>query len=686
MAVELRGRQVEALRDALVHAFPSWRDLAQLLLFELDEELARVAGEGPLADVAFDLLAWARKEGRVDDLLAASLRRRPGNPRLKSFAYELTLTSGPPPGGRLEALVVGGVPFADVAGWRERMAAIERAVCLVEDGQGRGVGTGFLVGPRAVLTNCHVVQEVERRGGVHEARLRFDFVATAEGAAAPAPIHAGLAAAWEVHRSEVAALDYALLRLAAPVPVSPGAGAGDRGWLAPVAHAFARDEVQLILQHPGAEELKLAAGVVTAFDPLHQRVTYTTNTMPGSSGSPVFTLGWDLVALHHFGAQSGNMGISLAAVWEHLAAAGRLGGDDAIPPLALVAGTPRPVPLRLASPSAAAPAAAPAAPPDPAAGRRDGPLPRALELRDAAVGGALAAFRALLAGAEGRLQRVADLKDVHDRLHDLQFRCYEPILGASRLFPGDLAVEELSLYASSLDGELRRLRALAARPSLAERNFAWVEDEVGACSARLPDVVAARDVEGLQQLVRRLGNVIQLRPTLCNELLVQAVEQLDLPSLVERVRALGRELVGVGASEEERRPVESSAGELERLATSLHAVLASHRAWQAVDNGLRMLDAGRSSSEERGRAWAVVVRDMDRVVASDEGAAELPRLVAVVDRAVASGEEVRIATLLPKVRTLAGYRFYQVDKELKGLCDRLPPLGRELGSALPRIA
>ena len=70
-----------------------------------------------------------------------------------------------------------------------------------------------------------------------------------------------------------------------------GGDAGDsgdtpRGWLTPVAHAFARDEVQLILQHPGAEELKLAAGVVTAYDALHHRVTYTTNTLPGSSGSP----------------------------------------------------------------------------------------------------------------------------------------------------------------------------------------------------------------------------------------------------------------------------------------------------------------------------------------------------------------------------------------------------------------
>ena len=31
------------------------------------------------------------------------------------------------------------------------------------------------------------------------------------------------------------------------------------------------------------------------------RVRYRTNTDPGSSGSPVFTMDWDLVALHHLG-------------------------------------------------------------------------------------------------------------------------------------------------------------------------------------------------------------------------------------------------------------------------------------------------------------------------------------------------------------------------------------------------
>ena len=31
------------------------------------------------------------------------------------------------------------------------------------------------------------------------------------------------------------------------------------------------------------------------------RIKYRTNTEPGSSGSPCFTMDWDIVALHHYG-------------------------------------------------------------------------------------------------------------------------------------------------------------------------------------------------------------------------------------------------------------------------------------------------------------------------------------------------------------------------------------------------
>jgi V8-like Glu-specific endopeptidase len=55
------------------------------------------------------------------------------------------------------------------------------------------------------------------------------------------------------------------------------------------------------------------------------RLRYRNNTEPGSSGSPVFTLAWELVALHHAGAPgpepaSYNQGIPMARIKAYLAA------------------------------------------------------------------------------------------------------------------------------------------------------------------------------------------------------------------------------------------------------------------------------------------------------------------------------------------------------------------------------
>ena len=53
------------------------------------------------------------------------------------------------------------------------------------------------------------------------------------------------------------------------------------------------------------------------------RIRYATNTLPGSSGSPCFTLDWIPVALHHygdpsFGGAKYNQGVPLSAIARRL--------------------------------------------------------------------------------------------------------------------------------------------------------------------------------------------------------------------------------------------------------------------------------------------------------------------------------------------------------------------------------
>ncbi len=77
----LTGSEIEALQNALLDAFdPS--TLEQMVRIGLDENLPTIAGGANFRDVTFNLIRWAERTGRVDDLLAAAMQANPDNPAL----------------------------------------------------------------------------------------------------------------------------------------------------------------------------------------------------------------------------------------------------------------------------------------------------------------------------------------------------------------------------------------------------------------------------------------------------------------------------------------------------------------------------------------------------------------------------------------------------------------------------
>jgi V8-like Glu-specific endopeptidase len=91
-------------------------------------------------------------------------------------------------------------------------------------------------------------------------------------------------------------LDYALLRLTTQAP--------NRGYLKlSDSPPSAAGDPLIIVQHPDGEPLRFAIDTTSVIGLVHDglRLRYSTNTAPGSSGSPCFSMDWDLLALHHLG-------------------------------------------------------------------------------------------------------------------------------------------------------------------------------------------------------------------------------------------------------------------------------------------------------------------------------------------------------------------------------------------------
>ena len=296
----------------------------------------------PLRPTIVDLLNALQERGITDKFLRHVYVMRPGKPALRELIAELcppAVASQPDRTVPLSAQTAGKAqPDApnnalapglqrnvrphlaklDVRVWLERLVQIERRVCRVEMA-GAGIGTAFLIGPDVVLTNWHVIESAKSAGQLDRFGCRFDFVKLpngsvqagqlvglhADGCLASSPYSdAEKTQTPETPPPTAEQLDYALLRLATAVGRQEVAGQ-PRGWivLPGAALPLAENAPLLIVQHPEGVPMKLALDTqaVIGANVNGTRLRYRTNTDPGSSGSPCFTMDWDIVALHHYG-------------------------------------------------------------------------------------------------------------------------------------------------------------------------------------------------------------------------------------------------------------------------------------------------------------------------------------------------------------------------------------------------
>jgi len=167
----------------------------------------------------------------------------------------------------------------------EKGRAVARVVCP------GGLGTGFLTRDNLLITNNHVISRPEE---AREARIQFNYQETTKGLAtqvaefrlvpedgfATSPMDGGD--------------DWTAVRV-------NGNPIGEWGAL-DLADADAKvNDYVNIIQHPGGlpKQIALYHNIVTYVG--GSRVQYLTDTLPGSSGSPVFDSRWRVVALHHSG-------------------------------------------------------------------------------------------------------------------------------------------------------------------------------------------------------------------------------------------------------------------------------------------------------------------------------------------------------------------------------------------------
>jgi endonuclease I/V8-like Glu-specific endopeptidase len=156
-------------------------------------------------------------------------------------------------------------------------------------------GTGFMISPRLLLTNNHVLQSAEEAGRAH---VEFNFQSGLDGRSLP-PVAFVLRP--DLFFATSRELDFSVVAVADQN--ESGIALSGFGWLRMIEQEgkAIKGELVNIIQHPNGEPKQLALRENRIVDVLEQYLQYETDTAPGSSGSPVFNDQWEVVALHHSG-------------------------------------------------------------------------------------------------------------------------------------------------------------------------------------------------------------------------------------------------------------------------------------------------------------------------------------------------------------------------------------------------
>lgn len=244
----------------------------------------------------YNALEYARPRGKIESLLAVAAR---DNPDTKEFILAL---NGRPPRqiegqeadwrgttdrAKLEKIIGSQSTLVPVS-YLEIGALRARAVVriLLKDGSS---GSGFLTRGNIVVTNHHVLPDRET---AREAVVQFNYQMSVFGSDSPVD---------EYHLQpddffrSCSEHDWSAVRV-------EGNPAKVWGVLDLNSKSVPVDGDRInIIQHAGGGQKQVSClANIVVFVGLG-RLQYLTDTLPGSSGSPVFDRNWNVVAVHHSG-------------------------------------------------------------------------------------------------------------------------------------------------------------------------------------------------------------------------------------------------------------------------------------------------------------------------------------------------------------------------------------------------
>ena len=285
---------ISKLNEILANLYPRDND-ARRMATKAGLRTAYIEFDNKAINTWFNILQYAKSQRSVDNVIAGALEENPDDESLKRAKErtpppvvkgpEATDWSGPSATATLEKLMGPKSTLVPIT-YLEVGLLRARSVVRVKRADGSS-GSGFIIDDNTLITNNHVLPNA---AAASSSIIQFNYQQTSGGLNAPVEEARLLPDTFRTSTAD----DWSAVKVEGEAPSRWGILTLTR------SSVKAGDHVNII-QHPGGgpKQISLFANIVVFVG--GGRVQYLTDTLPGSSGSPVFDAQWNVIALHHSG-------------------------------------------------------------------------------------------------------------------------------------------------------------------------------------------------------------------------------------------------------------------------------------------------------------------------------------------------------------------------------------------------
>jgi len=300
---------------------------------------------------------------------------------------------------------------------------------------------------------------------------------------------------------------------------------------------------------------------------------------------------------------------------------------------------------------------------------------------------AAGAFRSTFESALIEVDVLGDYKKLHDLLHQIQFFCYEPITTEVESFPQERVLDLYDNYEGNLRLFLKSLKNIEEDGRVEKSDTGWLED-LAQSQVNLRQAVDQEDAAVLKTAIFSLKRIIATQPVRINKGLIDSAKKLDLPRLLNALKKISDQLQSLNLDESKTKDFQEGLTALTRLTTTLDSMLKDHDAWQALDSEIRIVDVLQDVDQGALVAsWTSLKRHVSPLYLNiaAEWATNLQDRCDRLEEALKSNNPKTIRRAFKGFWRETNQRFYEVDVELKDLCDSLRQIGEPLNAILRRF-